>query len=69
MRLATRAPQEPNPLPMMLKQRIMWSYTIPKVYGKASKRSVVDMAYRPTSKVIALLKTSWFPPRTRTHGK
>ena len=36
---------------------------------EASKRSVVGMAYRPTSKVRAPLKTSWFPSRTRTPWK
>ena len=31
-----------------------------------SKRSVVDMAIKPTSKVAVPSKTSWSPPRTKT---
>ena len=33
---------------------------------KVSKRSVVDMAFKPTSKVAVPSKTSWSPPRTKT---
>ena len=31
-----------------------------------SKRSVVDMAFKPTSKVAGPSKASWSPPRTKT---
>ena len=34
-------------------------------YTQASKRSVVDMAFRPTSKVVVPSRTSWSPPRTK----
>ena len=37
-----------------------------KVFVKVSKRSVVDMASKLTSKVVEPSKTSWSPPRTRT---
>ena len=65
MRLTTRAWQVPRPPPMKLKQGIIKSYPTPKVYAKASKRSVVSMAYRPNSKVIATLKSFWFPPKDK----
>ena len=39
---------------------------IHKVFAEPSKRSVVDMAFRPTSKVAEPLSTSWSPPRTKT---
>ena len=35
-------------------------------FVKVSKRSVVDMACKPTSKVAEPSKTSWSPPRTKT---
>ena len=37
-----------------------------KVFVKASRRPVVDMTFKPTSKVAVLSKTSWSPPRTKT---
>ena len=41
---------------------------IPYTQGllKVSRRSVVDMAFIPTSKVAAPSRTSWSPPRTKT---
>ena len=44
---------------------------IPNTQGlcKSIKKSVVSMAHRPTSKVTAPLKTSWFHPRIRTPWK
>ena len=39
------------------------------VYAKASRRFAVGMAYRPTSKVKAPLKTTGLPHRTRTLWK
>ena len=42
------------------------SYPTLKVFVKVSKRSVVGMAFKPTSKVAEPLRTSWSPPRTKT---
>ena len=42
------------------------SYPTHKVFVKASKRSVVGMASKPTSKVAEPSKTYWSPPRTKT---
>ena len=67
--LTTRAPLVLSPPPMKLKPRVTLSYLTPRVYAKALKRSVVSMAYRPTSKVTAPLKTFWFPPRIQTPWK
>ena len=60
------APQVPNLPPMKLKIRVTLSYPTHKVFVKASKRSVVDMAFKLTSKVAGPSKTSWSPPRTKT---
>ena len=49
-----------------VKVRVTLSYPTHKVFVKASKRSVVDMAFKPTSKVAAPSRTSWSPPRTKT---
>ena len=35
-------------------------------FVKVSRGSVVDMAFKPTSKVAAPSRTSWSPPRTKT---
>ena len=58
--------QLPNLPPMKLKIRVTLSYPIHKVFVKASKRSVVGMAFKPTSKVAEQLRTSWSCPRTKT---
>ena len=60
------APQVPNLPPMKSKIRVTLSYPIHKVFVKASKRSVVGMAFKPTSKVAEPLRTSWSSPRTKT---
>ena len=60
------SPQVPNLPPMKLKIRVTLSYPTHKVFVKVSKRSVVDMAFKPTSKVAEPSKTSWSPPRTKT---
>ena len=65
-RLLMGAPQVPNLPPMKLKTRLTLSYPTHKVFVKASKRSVVGMAFKPTSKVAEPLKVSWSPPRTKT---
>ena len=49
-----------------VKIRVTLSYPIHKVFVKVSKRSVVDMAFKPTSKVAGPSKTSWSLPRTKT---
>ena len=42
------------------------SYPTHKVFGKVSKRSVVDMASKLTSRVAEPSRTYWSPPRTKT---
>ena len=66
MGLTTKALQLPNLSPMKLKIRVILSYPTHKVFVKVSKRPVVDMAFKPTSKVVAPSKASWSPPRTKT---
>ena len=58
------APQVPNLPPMKSKIRVTLSYPTHEVFVKASKRSVVGMAFKPTSKVAKPLRTYWSPPRT-----
>ena len=65
-RLLMGAPQVPNLPPMKLKTRVTLSYPTHKVFVKVSKRSVVGMAFKPTSKVPEPLRASWSPPRTKT---
>ena len=53
MGLTTKALQLPK-LPLMeSKLRVTLSYPTHKVFVKASNRSVVDMAFKPTLKVAA----------------
>ena len=66
MGLTTKALQVPKLSPVELKPRVTLSYPTHKVFVKVSKRSVVDMAFKPTSRVAAPSKTSWSPPRTNT---
>ena len=66
MGLTTKALQLPR-LPLMeVKLRVTLSYPTHKVFVKASKRSVVDMAFKPSSNVPEPSKTSWSPPKTKT---
>ena len=51
------------------KPRAKMSYLIPRAYVKVLRRSAVSMAYRPTSRAIEPLKTSWFPLRIRIPWK
>ena len=51
MGLITKAPQLPKLSPMKATLRDTLSYPTLQVFVKASKRSVVDMAFIPTSKV------------------
>ena len=52
MGLTTKALQVPSLLQMKLKPKVTLLYTTHRVSVKVSRRSVVDMANRPTSKVI-----------------
>ena len=56
----------PQLSPMKLKLGVTLSYPTHKVFVKASKRSVVDMALKPTSKVAGPSRASWSPLRTKT---
>ena len=56
----------PNLLTMKCKTKGTLSYPTHKVFVKVSKRSVVGMASKLTSKVAEPSKTSWSPPRTKT---
>ena len=51
MGLTTKALQLPKLSLMKLELRVTLSYATHKVFVKASKRFVVDMAFKPTSKV------------------
>ena len=66
MGLTTRVPQVPL-LPLKKSRvRAILSYPTHKVFVKVSKRSVVGMASKLTSKVAAPSRTSWSAPRTKT---
>ena len=65
-RLLMGAPQVPNLPPMKLKTRVTLSFPTHKVFVKASKRSVVGIASKPTSKVGEPSRAYWSPPRTKT---
>ena len=56
----------PSLLTMKGKTRGTLSYPTHKVFVKVSKRSVVGMASKLTSKVAEPSKTYWSPPRTKT---
>ena len=60
------APTVPNLPTMKCKIRGTLSYPTHKVFVKVSKRSVVGMASKHTSKVAEPSKTYWSPPRTKT---
>ena len=69
MGLTTKALQLSR-LPLMeLKLRVTLSYPTQKVFVKASKRFVVDMAFKPPSKVAGPSRTSWSPQGQRPHGQ
>ena len=55
----------PSLLTMECKVRVILSYPTHKVFVKVSKRSMVDMASKLTSKVAEPSKTFWSPPRTK----
>ena len=56
----------PNLPPMKLKTRVTLSYPTHKVFVKVSKRSVVGMVFKPTSKVGRTIKSLLVSPRTKT---
>ena len=56
----------PSLLTTKCKTRGTLSYPTHKVFVKVSKRSVVGMASKLTSKVAEPSKTFWSPPRTKT---
>ena len=56
----------PNLLTMKCKTRGTLSYPTHKVFVKVSKRSVVGMASKLTSKVAEPSKTFWSLPRAKT---
>ena len=69
MGLTTKTLQLPR-LPLKeSKLRVTLSYPTKKVFVKASKRSVVDMAFKPTSKVAAPSRTSRSPQGQRPYGQ
>ena len=55
-----------QPVTNEVKNKIILSYPTHKVFVKVSKRYMVDMAFKPTSKVAGPSKASWSPPRTKT---
>ena len=65
-RLMMGAPTMPSLLTMKCKTRGTLSYPTHKVFVKVSKRFVVGMASKLTSKVAEISKTYWSPPRTKT---
>ena len=68
-RLWTRWRKDSTGLPVRLLMGLTTkALQLPKLplIVKASKRSVVDMAFKPTSKVAVPSRTSWSTPRTKT---
>ena len=63
MGLIAQALQVPKLSPVQLKHKATLSYPTHKVFVNVSKRSVVDMVFKPTSKVAVPLRTPWSPPR------
>ena len=59
------APHVPNLPPMKSKIRVTLSYPIHKVFVKASKISMVGMAFKPISKVAEPLRTSLVSPKDK----
>ena len=60
---ATTVPKLPT---KECKVRVILSFPTHKVFAKVSKRSVVGMASKLTSRVAPPSKTFWSPPRTKT---
>ena len=68
-RLMMGAPTMPSLLTMKCKTRGTLSYPTHKVFVKVSKRSVVGMASKLTSKVAEPSKTYWSPQGQRPSGQ
>ena len=68
-RLMMGAPTKPSLLTMKCKTRGTLSYPTHNVFVKVSKRSVVGMASKLTSKVAEPSKTYWSPPGQRPNGQ
>ena len=64
-RLMIGAKAVPSLPTMECKVRVILSYPTHKVFVKVSKRSVVDMASKLTSKIADPSKTFWSLPRTK----
>ena len=56
-----KAPLTLSPPPLKPKPRATLSYFMPRAYAKASKRSVVSVAYRHSSRTVEPLKHPGFP--------
>ena len=69
MGLTTKALQLPNLSPMKLNIRVILSFLTHKVFVKVWKRSVVDMAFKPTSKVAGPSKPPGLPQGQRPYGQ
>ena len=67
--LIAKALQVPKLSPGKLKLRVTLSYPTHKVFVKVSKRCVVDMAFKPTSKMAVPSKTSWSSQLQRPYGQ
>ena len=61
----TKGQQLPNLSPVKLKIRGILSYPTHKVFVKVSKRSVVGMALKPTSKVACTIKSLLVSPKDK----
>ena len=69
MGLTTRTPQVPSLLLKTLKPNVTLLYPTHKVSVKVSRRYVVGMAYRPTSKVVIPSETYYsLPQGKRPYG-
>ena len=64
--LITRVLTVPLLPPEKSRVMVIWSYPTHKVFVKVSKRSVVGMGSKLTSKVAAPSKTSWSPLSSKT---
>ena len=69
VRLMIGATTMPSLLTRECLVRVTLSYPTHKVFVKVSKRSMVGMASKLTSKVAELSKTYWSPPRKGPYGQ
>ena len=59
--LTPRTPLALSASPFKPKPRATLAYLTPRAYAKASRKSIVSMTYRPTSRAIKSLKHPGFP--------